>query len=152
MTTIIRIAAECLIVGYLIFLSVYDIRHHKVTDKSLLWFTPVVLVKCVTAVCFGTFSAVIPMLLGAAFGFSLLLIAAMVTHGGIGGGDIKLAGILGFAAGLKGMILLLCTSSVGAVLYGLACRMLKKEEKLSIPFVPFMTAGYVLAAILKFIL
>ena len=85
------------------------------------------------------------MLLGAAAGFAILLSAAMLTHGGIGGGDIKLAAVLGLAAGLKGMLVTLIVASLGAALYGLFQKYVLKKEKLAIAFVPFMLAGYIVS-------
>ena len=91
MMTIIRSVIELAIIGYLIYLSIYDIRHHKVTNDSVLLYIPIVTLKCTVLVCMGTLLDYVPMLLGAAAGFAILLSAAMLTHGGIGGGDIKLA-------------------------------------------------------------
>ncbi len=145
MMTIIRIVAELLIVGYLIYLAIYDIRHHKVTNNSVLLFLPIVWLKCTVTLGFGTLGDLIPMLLGSAAGFVILLLSAMLTHGGIGGGDIKLAAVLGLATGLRGMLLLLCVASVGAVLFGAVYRLIKKEKLAKLPFVPFMTVGYLIS-------
>ena len=119
MMTIIRSVIELAIIGYLIYLSIYDIRHHKVTNNSVLMYVPIVTLKCTVEVCLGTLFDYVPMLLGAAAGFAILLSAAMLTHGGIGGGDIKLAAVLGLAAGLKGMLVTLVVASLGAAIYGI---------------------------------
>ena len=42
MMTIIRSVIELAIIGYLIYLSIYDIRHHKVTNDSVLLYIPIV--------------------------------------------------------------------------------------------------------------
>ncbi len=144
MMTITRIVAELMIVGYLIYLSIYDIKHHKVTNNSLLLFLPVVWFKCTLILGYGTLGDLVPILLGSAAGFVILLISAMIAHGGIGGGDIKLAAVLGLAAGLRGMLLLLCVASVGIVLYGAVYRLITKKKLIKLPFVPFITAGYLL--------
>ena len=150
MMTIILSVIELAIIGYLIYLSIYDIRHHKVTDNSVLMYIPIVTLKCTVLVCMGTLFEYVPMLLGAAAGFAILLSAAMITHGGIGGGDIKLAAVLGLAAGLKGMLVTLIVASLGAALYGLFQKYLLKKEKLAIAFVPFMLVGYVIALLTGF--
>ena len=148
--TIILSVIELAIIGYLIYLSVYDIRHHKVTNNSILMYIPVVMLKCTVNVCMGTLFDYVPMLLGAAAGFGILLSAAMLTHGGIGGGDIKLAAVLGLAAGLKGMLVTLVVASLGAAIYGIAYKKIKKTDKISLAFVPFMLAGYVIALLAGF--
>ena len=150
MMTIIRSVIELAIIGYLIYLSIYDIRHHKVTNDSVLLYIPIVTLKCTVLVCMGTLLDYVPMLLGAAAGFTILLSAAMITHGGIGGGDIKLAAVLGLAAGLKGMLVTLIVASLGAAIYGVFHKFVLKKEKLTIDFIPFMLIGYIIALLTGF--
>ena len=150
MMTIIRSVIELAIIGYLIYLSIYDIRHHKVTNDSVLLYIPIVTLKCTALVCMGTLLDYVPLLLGAAAGFAILLSAAMITHGGIGGGDIKLAAVLGLAAELKGMLVTLLVASLGAAIYGIIHKKILKKEKLAIAFVPFMLAGYIIALLTGF--
>ncbi len=145
-----RSVIELAIIGYLIYLSIYDIRHHKVTNDSVLLYIPIVTLKCTVLVCMGTLLDYVPMLLGAAVGFGILLSAAMITNGGIGGGDIKLAAVLGLAAGLKGMLVTLLVASLGAAIYGIIHKKILKKEKLAIAFVPFMLVGYVVALLTGF--
>ena len=150
MMTIIRSVIELEIIGYLIYLSIHDIRHHKVTNDSVLLYIPIVTLKCTVLGCMGTLRDYVPMLLGAAAGFAILLSAAMITHGGIGGGDIKLAAVLGLAAGLKGMLVTLVVASLGAAIYGIVQKKIFKKVKLAIAFVPFMLVGYVVALLTGF--
>ena len=60
------------------------------------------------------------------------------------------AAVLGLAAGLKGMLVTLVVASLGAAIYGIAYRKIKKTDKISIAFVPFMLAGYVIALLAGF--
>ena len=144
--TIIRSATELAIIAYLAFLAIYDIRHKRVTDKSLIFFLPIILLKCTLTVICGSLTDFIPMLVGAAAGFGILLIAAMLTNGGIGGGDIKLAGVLGLATGVSRMCVILTVASIAAVLYGAIYN--RKKTAIRIPFVPFMAVGYVITLII----
>ena len=144
--TIIRSATELAIIAYLAFLAVYDIRHKRVTDRSLLMFLPIILLKCTLTVICGSLLDLIPMLVGAAAGFGILLVAAMLTNGGIGGGDIKLAGVLGLATGVSGICVMLTVASLAAVLYGAIYNKRKKTAR--IPFVPFMAVGYVISLLI----
>jgi len=144
--TIIHSATELAIVAYLIFLAVYDIRHKRVTDRSLILFLPIILLKCTLTVICGSLLDLIPMFVGAAARFGILLIAAMLTNGGIGGGDIKLAGVLGLATGVSGMCVMLTVASIAAVLYGAIYN--RKKTAIRIPFVPFMAVGYLITLII----
>ncbi len=144
--TIIRSATELAIIAYLAFLAVYDIRHKRVTDISLIFFLPIILLKCTLTVICGSLLDLIPMFVGAAAGFGILLVAAMLTNGGIGGGDIKLAGVLGLATGITGMCVMLTVASLAAVLYGAICNKRKKTAR--IPFVPFMAVGYLVSLLI----
>lgn len=149
MMIITRIAAEALIFLYLIYLSVHDIRFKRVENKSLLLMSPLVLLRLTLDILSGSWMQLLSLFLGAVFGFGLMLIAALITHNGVGGGDIKLAGILGLLCGLDGMILLLLVASIAAVVYGLTAKLVTKGKISRIPFVPFMTAGYILPALIS---
>lgn len=53
--------------------------------------------------------------MGFLFGGLLLLIAAMVSNNGIGGGDIKLAALLGILYGPYGVLFILAAASLSAL-------------------------------------
>ena len=149
-TDIWRVITELAIIGYLIYLSIYDIRYHKIRNNAVLLFIPVVMMKCTLRVCMGTLFEYLPMLFGAAAGFTILLVAAMITHGGIGGGDIKLSAVLGLAAGLTGTLVSLVVASLAAAGYGAFQMYVRKKPKVSLAFVPFLLAGYVTALLIGF--
>lgn len=142
---IIRIAVEILILAYLIYLSVHDIRTKTVTDKSLLLLLPLAALRITLDIFFGSWKHLLFLILGGVFGFCLMLMTAIITHNGIGGGDIKLTGILGCLCGLDGILILLLAASFSAAVYGIVSDRLSQEKKVRIPFVPFMTAGYLLS-------
>ena len=92
-------------------------------------------------------------LAGAAAGFGILLTAALVSKDGtgVGGGDIKLAGIMGFIYGMNRMAAILLTAAALAAIAVLLTRRNHRNENLAIPFVPFLAMGnLVIAAALKF--
>ena len=149
-TDIWRIITELAIIGYLIYLSIYDIRYHKIRNNAVLLFIPVVMMKCTLRVCMGTLFEYVPMLFGAAAGFTILLVAAMITHGGIGGGDIKLSAVLGLAASLTGTLVSLVVASLAAAGYGAFQMYVRKKPKVSLAFVPFLLTGYVTALLTGF--
>ena len=136
----IRTVTELLTLGYLVGLSVYDIRYKRVTNTSLLLLLPVVFLIGITEI--RSAGDMLSFLLGGLSGGGILLAAAMATKGGIGGGDIKLMTLLGLMAGLYDMLLILMTASVLALLYGTAKRIVTHDKSLHIAFVPFLTLGY----------
>ena len=138
--TTIRTVTELLTLGYLIALSVYDIRYKRVTNTSLLLLLPAVFLIGITEI--RSAGDILSFLLGGLSGGGILLSVAMATKGGIGGGDIKLMTLLGLMAGLTGTIVILVTASVSALLYGTVRRMVTRDKNLRIAFVPFLTLGY----------
>ncbi|MBZ4317340.1 A24 family peptidase, partial [Mycobacterium tuberculosis] len=56
-------------------------------------------------------------LIGGIVAFALLLLIAYASKGGMGGGDIKLFGVLGFALGLKTVLLAFFLSTLVGTIY-----------------------------------
>jgi prepilin signal peptidase PulO-like enzyme (type II secretory pathway) len=69
---------------------------------------------------------------------------------GIGGGDIKLAGLIGFAFGPYGMMAILLFATLLAASIGVIyIRRKTSEALLHMAYVPFMTVGSLIAAAAK---
>ena len=136
---------ELLVSACIAGFAAYDLKKRRVPDRALLLFLPFALAApLVRAGLFGT--ALLPLLFlfsftGAAAGFLVLLAAALVSEegAGIGGGDIKLAGIMGFIYGPSRMLAVLLIASGLAACVSLAAG--RKKGMLSLPFVPFLMAG-----------
>jgi leader peptidase (prepilin peptidase) / N-methyltransferase len=85
--------------------------------------------------------------LGAALGGGLLFAIAygyqLVTkREGMGGGDIKLLGMIGAFCGIKGVVFSLLSGSVMGTLVGVPLMLIKRGGmKYAIPFGPFLSAG-----------
>ena len=82
------------------------------------------------------------MFAGAAAGFVIPFFIAIISKGGIGGGDIKLFSLIGLVMGVKGLLLSFMFSTLlGAVfgVIGLAAGLVKKGKP--IPFGPFIAMG-----------
>ena len=79
------------------------------------------------------------------------LVLALVRPGGIGGGDVKLAGLAGLALGWLGWPTLLAGAAVGFMLSGVVSMALVAARRLTmqsmISFGPFMLAGALLATL-----
>jgi leader peptidase (prepilin peptidase)/N-methyltransferase len=81
-------------------------------------------------------------LLGAAAGFGIFYFAALVSRGGMGGGDIKLMAGVGALLGWKGVLLTTFLGSVlGSVVGVFLMRFRGKGRKTKIPFGPFLALG-----------
>lgn len=84
-------------------------------------------------------------LIGMAVGFGLLFLLAVVSKGGMGGGDIKLCAGIGFWLGFPGFLYALLASSVIGSLVSIGLMALKRKGlKETIPFGPFLMIGFLL--------
>lgn len=145
-------AAVCIA---LIALSAHDIRTRRVPNKALALLLPLILFAPLINDAKGTLPVFLESLLGAVCGFGILLAAGLASKGGagIGGGDIKLAGLLGFAFGPYGMIGILLIAVLLAGPIGLLCKLRRKDKALiRLAFVPFMSAGSLLVTAAKLFL
>ena len=81
-------------------------------------------------------------LLGGVTGFCLLLIPFLVSRNGMGGGDVKLAGLIGLATGFPGVFIALGMAIVAAGLLAIVLVVARtRSRKQTIPFGPFLAAG-----------
>lgn len=140
--------------------AVYDVFTKRVPNKALLLFCTVALASPVINALDPNLSvsgqSFVPLmlsaLLGAVAGFVVLLAAAIASNGGngVGGGDIKIAAVMGFIYGPAGIISILLTASLLALPAGLIRRKQTKGQALRLPFVPFMAVGCLAVTIIKF--
>ena len=130
----------------------YDIRHRKIKNAALIPFffwcllsIPVNLsmVPIIPAFCF------LEAVMGFLFGGLLLLIAAMVSNNGIGGGDIKLAALLGILYGPYGVLFILTAASLSALAVQALERFFYYRKLTSLPFAPFLFLGSIMAVSLQ---
>ena len=136
-----ELAVGLLFVSMLVIITVSDIAYMLIPDKVLLPFAAVLLVL----------RFVIPLnpwwdsLLGAAVGFSVLLLIAVLSKGGMGGGDIKLFFVIGLVLGTAGTLLTLFFASfIGAIAGIILLRVRKQGRKTPIPFGPSIALSAVL--------
>lgn len=87
--------------------------------------------------------------LGFLLGFVVLFVVALISHGGIGYGDVKLFGVLGLMAGSSGVFTTIFVSLVINSVCALGLIAAKKKTfKSSLPMAPFIYAGFVIVSIL----
>ncbi|WP_026699842.1 prepilin peptidase [Salibacterium aidingense] len=131
-----------LILSLLVIITISDKSAMVIPDKILLTFAVPIAVLRMTAAPLDPWW---DPFLGAALGFGLLLMIAIVSKGGMGGGDIKLFALLGFFFGWQQLLLAFFLSVfIGAVIgcVGLAAGTVKRG--IPMPFGPFIAAGSLL--------
>lgn len=81
-------------------------------------------------------------------GGGLLLLIAVLSRGGMGGGDIKLAAVMGLLLGWKYLIVALFLAFIAGGTVGIMMILLKmKKMKEAVPFGPYLALGAVVAAL-----
>lgn len=84
--------------------------------------------------------------IGALLGSSIFFIIAVVSRGGMGGGDIKLIAMIGAFLGWMGVIITIILSSfIGSVAGITLMIFLGKGRKYPVPFGPFLSLGGILS-------
>jgi leader peptidase (prepilin peptidase) / N-methyltransferase len=130
------------LVSLFIIITVSDIKYMLIPDKILLFFAGIFLVERI----FIPLSPWWDSILGAAIGFTLLLLISIISKGGMGGGDIKLYALLGFVLGTKLVLMSLFISTLlGAVIGIIGIGLGFFERKKPIPFGPFIAVGTLIA-------
>lgn len=126
------------LISMFMIIIVSDINYMIIPDKILIWFAGFFLLERI----FMPLTPWWDSLIGAATGFILLLIIALVSKGGMGFGDVKLYAVIGVILGFKLVLLSFFFSTLfGAVIGGLALLFNIVKRKQPIPFGPFIAAG-----------
>lgn len=126
------------LISMFMIIVVSDIHYMIIPDKILIWFAGIFLLERIIWPLTPWWDS----LLGAVTGFLLLLIIALVSKGGMGGGDVKLYALLGLVLGFKLVLLSFFLSTLfGAVIGGLALLFKIVKRRQPIPFGPFIAAG-----------
>ncbi|HEY8347600.1 MAG TPA: A24 family peptidase [Symbiobacteriaceae bacterium] len=87
-------------------------------------------------------------LAGAAAGFGFLLLLALLARGGMGMGDVKLAGVIGLFLGIRWISMGLLIAFILGGLVGIFLLLVRRKgRKDEIPFGPFLALGAVITAI-----
>ncbi len=81
-------------------------------------------------------------MIGLVTGGGLLYLIAVISKGGMGGGDIKMMTMVGAALGWKSVFMTIFMGSLTGSIYGIALIIAKgKGRKTKIPFGPFLSIG-----------
>lgn len=122
----------------LLIISFIDIDHYRIPN-------PLILIGLGAGILFQIFIPFQPFinsLLGFVTGGGVLFLIALLSRGGMGGGDIKLGALIGLFLGWKWMLLSLFLSAFLASAAGVSLMIMrKKSRKDPIPFGPFLSLG-----------
>ncbi|AIE60910.1 prepilin peptidase [Bacillus methanolicus] len=126
------------LISLFVIVFVSDVKYMIIPDKVLLVFAVIFLLERIFLPLTPWWDSIA----GAACGFCLLLLIAVISNGGMGGGDIKLFAVIGFALGTKLVLLSFFFATLFGAVFGLAGRLTGKLEKRKpIPFGPFIGLG-----------
>ena len=87
--------------------------------------------------------------MGCLSGLLLLLSVSLATDGGIGGGDIKLAALLGIPYGASGLMAVLAASCLLALLHLGIRKACGRKTSGNIPFAPYLFWGCLAATLIQ---
>lgn len=129
-------------ISMLVIITVSDIAYMLIPNKILLFF----LIPLIIGRIFSPLTPWWDSLLGAVVGFGLLLLIAVLSKGGMGGGDIKLFFVIGMVLGLVPTLLTLFLASIIGTLFGMiALKKAKKGRKTPIPFGPSIAIAAIIS-------
>jgi leader peptidase (prepilin peptidase) / N-methyltransferase len=143
LSTILLVVVSCLII-----LAVYDLKWYLLPDKVLLPLViPALLIAAISSYAthsrgplIGSVSAAI------LFGGFFYGIAAVSDGKWMGGGDIKLAFVMGLLLGVQKTLLAMLIAFNSAAIIGVTLILLKRKTRRDlIPFGPFLIAGTLVA-------
>ena len=138
-----ELAAALLLVSLLVIITVSDVTAYLIPDNVLLFFLVMfIIIRFYVVPMDPWWSAAA----GGAAGFSILFLLAVISKGGMGGGDVKLYAVIGMALGFSNTMLSLFLASV----IGLAAALsgMKRNNwsrKTALPFGPFIASAAVIA-------
>ena len=129
-------------------IALIDYRFHIIPNKILLGVAIARLCIAIAEyICMKEqfMSIMLGSLIGAAVGFGVLMLTNVLSKGGIGMGDVKLFGVMGFVLGLSGTYNALFYALIILVIYSAVMMGRKKITKKSqMPFGPFVFIGYLI--------
>jgi len=127
-----------LLISLLVIIVVSDFAYMLIPDKVLLFFLPLLFIGRVLSSLTPWWDSV----LGAVVGFGILYSIAVLSKGGMGGGDIKLFFLLGLVLGtLNALLTLFIAAVIGMVVGIIVLKIRQQGRKTPIPFGPSIAAA-----------
>ncbi|MGB3259436.1 prepilin peptidase, partial [Paenisporosarcina sp.] len=122
-----------LFISMLVIITVSDFAYMLIPDKVLVFFGVLLIIARFLSPLEPWWDSII----GAAGGFGILLLIAILSKGGMGGGDIKLFAVIGLVLGmLPTLLTLFLAAFIGAIVGVIHLRRSKQGRKTPVPFGP----------------
>jgi leader peptidase (prepilin peptidase)/N-methyltransferase len=126
------------LISLLMIIVVSDVSYMLIPNKILLFFLIVFLIERMLVPLQPWWQSIT----GALLGFILLFLIAVISKGGMGGGDVKLFGLLGLVLGDKLIILAFLLSCFFGTVFGFVGLLTGHVERgKPMPFGPFIALG-----------
>lgn len=130
------------LISLLVIITISDLLYMIIPNKVLLFFLPLLIVGRIISPLSVWWDSI----LGAILGFLILFFIALISKGGMGGGDIKLFFLLGIILGVEKTILTLVLAAIiGLIVSTFVLLLFKKERKTPIPFGPSIALATLIA-------
>ncbi|WP_416199199.1 prepilin peptidase [Sporanaerobacter sp.] len=111
-------------------------------------FISAIIYKLPQFILYDTSPNIINSILALIISSGIFLIIAIISKGGIGGGDIKLIGVLGFILGIKFTLLNIFLSFILGAIISIFLLLFKiKGKKDPIPFGPFICIAFMIVTL-----
>lgn len=143
---ILRAGILIAFLGWGAVLAVIDVRSHRLPNRMVLPAYPVAIAALgFLAAASGDAGSFVRALVGGVILFGAYALLRSVRGSGLGGGDVKLAGVLGLLLGFAGwgsLLLGAAAAFVSGGLYAVALLALRRaDRRTAIPFGPWMLLG-----------
>lgn len=131
---------------FLLAAAIKDIKERIISNKLIL----LGLISWVALnLLFFDFERIVSGLVALVFAGGLLLIASLLSKGGVGVGDAKLVACTGLLLGVDKTISVMIISFIASALFGIFSMLFKKlNKKSAMPFAPFVLLGVLLTMLM----
>lgn len=145
----INFAFYAIIFSVLIIISFIDLHHQIILDcLNIIIFITSIIYKILRFRLYNISPNIVNSLLGLIISAGIFLLISIVYKGGLGGGDIKLIGVLGFILGIKMILLNIFLSFILGAIISIFLLLFKiKGKKDPIPFGPFICIAFMITII-----
>ncbi|WP_138415519.1 prepilin peptidase [Aquibacillus sediminis] len=134
----LELIISLLLMSVLAIIVVTDLTYMLIPDRILLFFLPLFIVGRLMVPLDPWWSSVT----GALFGLGIVAVVIFASNGGMGGGDMKLLGLIGLVLGYKLTIVAFFLSTLyGSVICGILLALKVIDRKNPVPFGPFIVLG-----------
>ncbi|QDQ01899.1 prepilin peptidase [Lysinibacillus fusiformis] len=129
----VEFVVAILFMSLFVIVVVSDLAYMLIPDKVLIFFLPLLIIGRVVSPLTPWWDS----LVGAVVGFGILYLIAVLSRGGMGGGDIKLFFLIGLVLGaLETLLTLFLAATIGMIVGIVVLRLRQQGRKTPIPFGP----------------